>query len=459
VLAARAARSGAADDLVTSAPISRAIIDYYLSLLPRRIRSDARRRLSLVALGDRTQRPLSAKLLERPHVLERIRRSLGSAPAYVSPYNTTELERDVAQALDAPLYGADPAHSFLGTKSGCRALFARCGVPHPVGTEGIRGIDEAVAAIVALRGAKPELAQVVVKLNDGVSGEGNALVDLQGLPAPGGGQIERASIAERLAGLASEAPRVTVGAFLDKLAAGGGVVEEWITAREIRSPSVQLQITPAGDVRVVSTHDQILGGRSGQSYLGCRFPAEHEYAPMISRLGLRVGRELSAAGVIGRLAVDFVVAREGTGDPWRPYAIELNLRKGGTTHPYETLEQLTGGTYEPDRAAFVTPTGQHKHYVATDHLEADALRALGRDGVLALARRADLRFHPLRRTGVVFHMLSSLDELGRVGFTAIADSTSEADALYEHVQRELLAAAGAAADAAEQDRERLAFAA
>jgi hypothetical protein len=31
-------------------------------------------------------------------------------------------------------------------------------------------------------------------------------------------------------------------------------------------------VTPTGEVEIVSTHDQLLGGPSGQSYLGCRFP-------------------------------------------------------------------------------------------------------------------------------------------------------------------------------------------
>jgi len=57
---------------VTSAPIAPAIIDYYLSLLPRGVRRGARRRLSLIALGDCSSRPLGEKLLECPRVLPRI---------------------------------------------------------------------------------------------------------------------------------------------------------------------------------------------------------------------------------------------------------------------------------------------------------------------------------------------------------------------------------------------------
>ena len=427
---------------VTSSPIAPTIIDYYLSLLPRRVRRSARSRLTLVALGERTARPLSQKLLERPHVLERIRRSIpDSHTCHLIPYTTTSLERDVALELGIPLYGADPCHAYLGTKSGCRELFARAGVPHPVGVEGISSVTAAIAAIVNLRAAKPGINRVVMKLNEGVSGEGNAIIELAGLPSPGAPD-EAHRIAQRVVSLAPEARGVTVAAFLTKLAERGGIIEEWITGRELHSPSVQVQITPFGEVQLLSTHDQILGGPSGQTYLGCRFPASPSYASVISALAGGIGERLAEAGVIGRFAIDFVVALDDD-DRWQPFAIEVNLRKGGTTHPYETLAQLTGGTYDPSTATFTTPTGEQKHYVATDHLEADQLRELGREGVLALARRGDLRFDRMQRTGTVFHMLSSLDELGRAGFTAIANSAEEADALYEHVQATVLAEADA----------------
>jgi len=422
---------------VTSSPIAPAIIDYYLSLLPRKVRRHARSRLTLIALGERTTRPLSQKLLERPGALARIRGSIPDpAASCLVPYNTTALEVEVAVELGIPMYGADPCHAPLGTKSGCRELFARAGVPHSVGREGITSVATAIEAIQQLRREKPALTQLVMKLNEGVSGQGNALVDLTRLPEPGAAD-EMQRIALAVENLAPEACGVSATAFLAKLGREGGIVEEWITGRELRSPSVQLQITPNGEVELLSTHDQILGGPHGQSYLGCRFPATPSYAPAISGLAHRVAARLADAGVIGRFAIDFVVFRDEQ-NRWQPFAIELNLRKGGTTHPYETLAHLTGGRYDAESAAFIAPTGQHKHYVATDHMEAPQLRALGRDGVLALTRRGDLGFDRMQRTGAVFHMLSSLDALGRTGFTAIADSAEEADALYERVHATLL---------------------
>ena len=69
-----------------------------------------------------------------------------------------------------------------------------------------------------------------------------------------------------------------VDEYLRTLGAGGGIVEERITGVELRSPSVQLRVTPLGEVEVLSTHDQLLGGPSGQSYLGASSRPTSAYA-------------------------------------------------------------------------------------------------------------------------------------------------------------------------------------
>jgi hypothetical protein len=430
---------------VTSSPLPPAIVDYYLSLLqPRALRRSARARLTLVSVGDDSTRPLSEKLLERPHVLREIRRAIPEHElCHFAPYATTDLERDVALALDAPMYGADPRHRDLGTKSGSRRLFAQVAVPHPLGVERVADTRDVVGAIEWLRAAKPEIAQVVLKLDDGTAGAGNATIDLRGLPLPGWAD-ERERIAERLGRMAVEATGVSADAFLAKLAVRGGIVEERITGREVRSPSVQLDVTPAGEIEIVSSHDQLLGGHNGHSYRGCRFPADPEYAGAITALAGRVGRQLAESGVIGRCAVDFVVMRDDR-DRWHPYAIELNLRQGGTTHPFATLEQLTGGTYDAAAAAFTTAAGARKHYVASDHVSSPLLRRLGLAGVLDLMKRRRLAFDRVRHSGVVFHMLSALEPLGRVGLTAVGDTPVEAERRFEHARVVLLLAAAAQA--------------
>src|SRR3989449_11257409 len=182
---------------VTSQMIQPNIIDYYLDLLPGVISSHARKRLFLISPFDASTRPLSIKLLERPRLLDHIRSLiLDFDRAHLVPYNTTTLERDLAIRLGIPMYGADSKFFPLGTKSGSRRIFAEEGVPHPLGVENLLSIDDVTRAIAEMRAQKPGLRQVLVKLNEGVSGEGNALVDLEGLTFPATSQ--RDAIMQRL---------------------------------------------------------------------------------------------------------------------------------------------------------------------------------------------------------------------------------------------------------------------
>jgi len=422
---------------VTSAPIAAEIIEYYLSLLPGVIPSHARARLSLIAVHDLSDRPLSEKLLERPGLLHRIAGLIPNPErSHLLPYVTTELERDVALLLGIPMYGPDPRLAHLGSKSGGRRLFAQVGVPHPLGAEDLRDVADVTDAVVRMRGQRADLDSVIVKLDEGVSGQGNALVRLGGLPAPGAAD-ERSAVDKRVAELELESPVMTREAYFAKLGEGAGIVEERITGKEIRSPSVQLRVLPGGRVELLSTHDQLLGGASGQSYLGCTFPAAPDYAATISADAQRIGEHLADLGALGRFAVDFVVVREPDGR-WSAYAIELNLRRGGTTHPFLTLQFLTDGRYEPRSGLFLTRRGREKHLVATDHLESELLRGLLPADLFDIVARHGLLFDQSLQAGVVFHMISCLTEHGRVGLTAVGDTAEDAWGRYVDAERILL---------------------
>jgi hypothetical protein len=456
---------------VTSEMILPSIIDYYLDLLPGVIPSHARQRLFLIAPLDGSVRPLSDKLLERPRLIERIR-SLIMDPdrAHLVPFNTTNREKELALRLGIPMYGADPKLFPLGTKSGCRKIFMEENVPHPLGEENLGTKEDVIEAIARMRAEKPSIKQVLVKLNEGVSGEGNAVIDLTGLPAvagigdagsrnrpkagrdrrsrlqriggaghkevstrsgspiPATTSKEAAMLEKRLRAMQFELEGVTYQSYMKKLQERQAVVEERIMGEEFRSPSVQLRVTPLGAVELLSTHDQLLGGPSGQSYLGCVFPADTGYAALISREAAKVGRRLAKEGVIGRFALDFVVVRSN--GKWEPYAIEINLRKGGTTHPFLTLQFLTDGIYDPNTAIFTAPNGRQKFFVASDHVESPAYRTLTPDDLFDIVVRHNLHFGQTRQTGVVFHMMSALGELGRVGLTAVGNSHEEAKAIY-----------------------------
>jgi hypothetical protein len=334
------------------------------------------------------------------------------------------------------MYGADPRLTDLGTKTGCRRMFEELGVPCPVGAEDLHTVEDIVAGVQSMRARRPSLNQAIVKLNDGVSGSGNALVDLHGLPATGSPE-EAPAIAERVLGMQLEDEKLALDVYLAAFEKHGGIVEERITGLALTSPSVQMRALPDGTVDLLSTHDQLLGGKSGQKYLGCVFPADPGYAALIAEPAMVIGGQLAKLGVLGRFAVDFVVVQDESG-AWTPYAIELNLRKGGTTHPFLTLQFLTDGSYDGQRGVYLTPSGSTKCLVATDHLEDERLKALTVTDLFDIVVNHGLHFDQARRTGVVFHMISCLTECGRVGLTAVADNPEDARRIYEEAQSVLL---------------------
>src|SRR6185369_9814088 len=136
-------------------------------------------------------------------------------------------------------------------------------------------------------------------------------------------------------------PTETYDRYFEKFARMGGIVETWLEGDEKASPSAQLRCDPNGKVHPISTHDQVLGGPSGQIFLGCVFPAQEDYRMRIHEAGLRIGEALASHGVVSRFAVDFLCVRNAGEREWSFHALEINLRMGGTTHPFLALQFIT----------------------------------------------------------------------------------------------------------------------
>jgi hypothetical protein len=414
---------------VTSQPIHPEIVDYYLQLLTGIPAAHAKRRLHMLCLYDASPKSLTAKILERPRVIERLRGWIGgSKTAYLTCFNVTPLERDLALAIDVPLNGVDPELLDLGTKSGARRVFRQAGVELPEGVEDLRDRRDLVDGLMQLSWVRPGLAAAVVKLNDSFAGEGNAVYRYpKSLPADRGARRE--AIEAVLGELEWSGAGEPVEIFLSKLAQMGGICEERIEGSEFHSPSVQMRIDPHGEAVVISSHEQVLGGSTGQAFMGCRFPARAEYRHELHSRAQRIASVLRGHGVVSRFAIDFVAAR-GPGEDWRFYAIEINLRMGGTTHPFMALQFLTGGGLDKESGEFVTPGGQRKYYFATDHLKSPTYEGLLPEDFLEILTSCGLHFQPSTETGVLFHMIGAVSQFGKLGLTCIGNSPQEADELY-----------------------------
>ena len=406
---------------LTCQPPDQEVMDYYTSLVPADRRASVRARFRLVVVPDNTPRCIAAKLLDRPDLLQMLRVSFAGRPVFIEPWNVTDREVEVALRLQAPIDGTAPDLWPLGYKSAGRRLLADTGVPVPVGFEDVRTVDEVVAAIAAVRAARPTAPGVVIKHDNSSAGDGNMVIDLRQV---GGAAAAIEQIHARVAALPEW--------YLRDLCAGGAV-EELITGARFSSPSVQLDISPYGEVAVLSTHEQLLGGETGLVYVGCRFPADPAYASDLARHGRAIGTQLARRGVVGRLSVDFAATGDGFGR-WQVFALEINLRKGGTTHPYVVLRHLVPGRYHAEVGQWVATDGTARWYWSTDNLVDQAWLGLRPANVIKAVADAGLQFDHRTGTGVVLHMLSGLAIDGRFGLTAIGQTPEQAAELYHAIR-------------------------
>lgn len=418
---------------VTSQPIHPSVIDYYLHLMPGIPFSHARDRLLLFSTYDASPLSLCEKILKRPRLIERIANALRPKQSYMVCYNSTARERELSVKLGIPLLACDPDLLYWGTKSGSRQIFSECNIPHPDGSSLVFSVEDLVEATTDLWERQPQLTRVVVKLNEGFSGEGNGLLDLPKTP-----KISRSErlnlIRDRLPTLRFQAPHETWEKFSDRILDLGAIVEAFIEGNLKRSPSVQCLIHPNGKVEILSTHDQILGGPDGQIFQGCRFPADEAYRLRLQEMGEKVGINLAQKGALERFALDFITVKDNLdSSKWEIYAIEINLRRGGTTHPFMTLKLLTNGCYNQQTGLFYSRQGKPKFYIASDNLTHPHYQGLLPDDLMDIVADHGLHFDNSTETGTVFHLMGCLSEFGKLGLTCIGNSPQQAQEIYNQV--------------------------
>lgn len=412
---------------LSSTPIDPVIVDYYLHLLPGITGYHARERLTLISCYDSSPVPLTEKILRRPRLIERIKNAIpADNVAHIACFNTTALERTLAVHLGIPIYGCDPSLVYLGTKSGSRRVFMKADVAMPPGAENLTNYEDIVHAVAALKDMHPDIRKAVIKLNDGFSGDGNAILKY---PENISGKEMFNWIHHNLRNaIQPVAKDLSVDMFLNKFELMEGIVEAFIEGETKTSPSVQCRINPRGEVDIISTHDQVLCGEDGQVFVGAHFPADPEYRSTIAELSRSIAKVLQSESVLGRFSIDFISVKEPDG--WKHYAIEINLRKGGTTHPFLMLQFLTNGSYNEETGVFETPGKQQLCYFASDNVQSDAYIGLTPQDLIDIAMFHGLHYDGASQSGVMFHMIGALSQYGKMGIVCVADSPDEAFSLY-----------------------------
>jgi hypothetical protein len=415
---------------VTSVPVDNVIIDYYLHLLPGITGIHSRQRLVMLSCYDASSKPLTKKILERPRLIQRIKQNItDDNAAHLTCFNITGLEKTLAVQLGIPLFGTDPDLFYEGTKSGGRKIFKAAEVSLPDGFEDLKTRQDVVKALAELKRTKPGLRKAVVKMNEGFSGEGNAIFYYPDFSA--NSNLEK-NIDECMSlQLRILAKDLSEKIFFEKIYEMGGIAEEFIDAVIKTSPSVQCLINPLHQVDVLSTHDQLLGGEDGQIFLGASFPASIEYNISLAEEGKKIACTLAKKGALGRFAIDFISVKRD--NEWIHYAIEINLRKGGTTHPYFMLQFLTDGVYNAEKGEYLTASGNKRFYFSTDNVSKDCYKGLTPQDLIDIAMFHSLMYDGASQEGVMFHLVGALSQYGKLGLVCIGDTPQKAKEYYDKV--------------------------
>jgi len=415
---------------VTSMPVSLCVVDYYLSLLTDISMQDAKQRLSMVCCYDPSTEPLSVKILQRPRLMKRIKHLICPGKTIFSSYCNTAAEQQISMQLGIENIQSDVSCLFWGTKTGSRNIFKEAGIPHCFGGhEMLQSVEAIVDSVISLRKSRPDLKHLMVKLNEGVSGLGNASWEL---PNNSNFTVLLKSLMTDLKPCSGVSPEE----FLRCVPTVGAIVEERIDIANLRSPSAQGLIGKDGRVEIVSTHEQVL---HNGIFDGCTFPANEEYRAAIQKHCLLCGLCLASKGLRNeRFGVDFLTWEDEDGE-WQLLAVEINVRSLGTTHPMMTLQLVAKGGYLTPEGTFVDRFGRSRSYFAVDSFLHESLKSLTPEDLMdSISLNPILQYNKGSTTGTIFYMIDALPSTGKIGMMCIQEKPSQATNHFHAVKALLL---------------------
>jgi hypothetical protein len=234
--------------------------------------------------------------MSKPRILKRIEQFIHSklsldVSTYLSVYRGTETEFKIGNILKLPVHAADSSLLFWGGKAGSRSIFRDVDVPHCDGTyRPDTNVDTIIQKIIATCERNPGSKKGMLKLDEGFSGKGNALVYLEKVQEAikNNSQNVKEQVKDALENAKFFGESECWASYSKQIALIGAIFELFVEIEEIdlmtTSPSVQVYIDLDGNVEVVSTHEQIL---QDQHYLGCEFPAYRPYRKEIANYSFK----------------------------------------------------------------------------------------------------------------------------------------------------------------------------
>jgi hypothetical protein len=426
---------------VVSKGFSQDLIDYYVWQI-----SDAQSdyqekisRLTIIEIDDDRKISLTQKILENAKNITRIKKAIGDPKtSFLRCYNPTKQERKLALKLGIPLFGSDQKFDFVGTKSGARKVFRLSKANVVPGISDISTFTKLCDSISQLAKKYPETKRMMIKRNYSSSGKGNCIFLLGAMLESEAVDLKKISkddltklIKRNFESFANyQNPNTNYEEYKQRFNITGGIVELYIESENKYSPSTQAIISSNHNYRIVSTHEQILGGEDKQLYLGCEFPSLDSHRKLIIKEGEKIVGWLAKKGIVGNFAIDYVVTYDKDWKNPKVFPIEINLRKGGTTHPFRITYFLTGARYNKNTG--LLQCGKVPiYYHSMDFIESEKYKKLTPAELIKAVSGSKISFNKDTKKGVLLFMPGMITEFGRFGAVCIGHSREEAKQYYK----------------------------
>lgn len=430
---------------VTSSGFNTKLFDYYLKLIsgdPTKIK-EMKTRLTHISVDNKRTISLTRKVLDNQRAITKIKKALGdSRKGMLRCYNPGDLERRLAVKIGIPIFGGAEKFDFVGTKSGSRKIFKLAGLDYIPGWIYLKNFTELSIAMAKLLKDHPYYKKLMVKLDYSSSGRGNAVFKAKEFLKENEIEISIKTDINKIARLirknfckyvSFQMKGQDCQDYISEFNLNGGIVELYISAENKYSPSVQMCLNPDGQPKIISTHEQILGGPDDQKYVGCIFPARTSHRKSIVKEAKKVGNWMARHNMIGNFGVDFVVVYSQL-DPTKCkiYPIEINLRKGGTTHPFRIVYFLTGAKYN-NKEGMLYCGKKPIYYLARDIIESKDYKNIKAMDLIDLVLKSRINFNKNTKKGVLVFMPGTIRKYGKFGAVCIGNSRREAENYYKRL--------------------------